>query len=328
MAKAKQTKVADAPKAAPAPEPQAQSAKDISAKLRDMLNQSAKDERGDANVDENVPQRKIAGGRATWSGTMVLPPLPDGRVVQFAVNTCTATDDESFERHTYHSETCKNRLKQGDMTCSGCGEKLPRNGGVKGVESDGEIVFVSDEELAKLVPMNDKTMRITEYVTAGEIDPIYFESTEFLYAREEKGGNAAQVTTAALEGMLRKNDWVAKGIRVKRGKEQYFVVRPYNSRGLTINLIRAEYEVRDAATLWGDVETPEQMVELFTTVSEPYKMKFTPAKRDQFHANANKLVADKKAGVTTECPTPEPERKGTDDLLAALKAAVAAKAGK
>jgi DNA end-binding protein Ku len=319
MAKAKQTKVAE-------PTPAPVSPIDISAKLADMLNQTAADARGDANVNTDVPQRKIAGGRATWKGVMELPNGKGGILAKFAVNTCTAVDDEAFERHMYHSAECRNSLKYGNMTCSGCGEEVSKYAAVKGVESNGEVILISDEELAALVPQNEKTMRITEYVEAHEVDPIFIESTEFLYPQEEKN-KAAQLTFAVLAETLRRTGKVAKGIRVKRGKQQEFIVRPYGATGLSINLIRAEYEVRDASGLWEPMVVPGEAVEMFAALSETDTKPFTPAKRDQYLANANKLVADKQSGRKTECPTPEPEQKGTDDLLAALKAAVA-KAGK
>ena len=313
MAKAKQTKVAEAA--------------DVASKLADMLNQTAKEERGDANVDVDVPMKKVAGGKATWKGVIELPNGNGGVLAKFAVKTCKATDDEKFERNMYHSATCLNRLQQDKMKCTGCGEVVEKSAAVKGVVRDGEVILISDEELAALIPQNEKTIRITEYVEATEIDPIYFESTEFLYPEDDKS-KAAAMTFTALSNMLRETGWVAKGIRVQRGKQQEFVVRPYGARGLSINIIRAEFEVRDASGLWDAVEVPSEVTEMFKTVAEADKKAFTPAKRDQSLANANKLVADKKAGIKSECPTPEPEQKGTDELLAALKATLNARAAK
>ena len=315
MAKAKQTKVAEAA--------------DVASKLADMLNGAAKEERGDANVDVDVPMRKVAGGKATWTGVMELPNGSGGVLAKFAVKACKAVEDEKFERHMYHSAECKSRVQRGDMVCSGCAATgLNQYNTVKGVERDGEVILISDEELAALTPQNEKTMRITEYVESSEIDPIYIEGTEFLYPEEDKSRSAA-MTFGALGAMLRQAGWVAKGVRVKRGKEQYFVIRPYGVSGLTLNLIRAEYEVRDASSLWTSIDVPSEMTEMMLTVGEGSKKEFAPAKRDQYLANANKLVASKKAGTAPDCPTPEPEQKGTDDLLAALKAAMAkgAKAG-
>lgn len=319
MAKAKQkpTVVAEPPASEVKP-----NAQETAAKLAAMLNQSAKEARGDASVDSNLPTRKVAGGRATWKGIIELPNGNGGVLAKFAVSTCTAVDDEKFERNMFHSAECKNRLEYGKMKCTGCGVEVEKSAALKGVTRDGEVIFVSDEELASLVPQNEKTMRITEYVESHEIDPIYFEGSEFLYPQEEKS-QAAQLTFAVLGQVLRQNGQVAKGVRVKRGKEQYFVVRPFGNNGLTINLLRAEYEVRDASSLWNTVEAPSEVVEMFKQVAEGDKKKFSAAKRDQFLANANKLVNDKRAGVKTECPTPEPEQKGTDDLLQALKDAMA-----
>src|SRR5271169_393100 len=107
MAKAKQTKVAEAA--------------DVASKLADMLNQTAKEERGDANVDVDVPMKKVAGGKATWKGVIELPNGNGGVLAKFAVKTCKAIDDEKFERHMFHSAECLNPVKQGAMKCSGCG---------------------------------------------------------------------------------------------------------------------------------------------------------------------------------------------------------------
>src|SRR5271170_3317558 len=303
---------------------------EVAADLQNILNQSAKEERGDANVNVDVPMRKVAGGKATWTGVMELPNGSGGVLAKFAIKACKAVEDEKFERHMYHSESCKKRARKGEMVCEGCGATgLTQYNTVKGVERDGEVILISDEELAALVPQNEKTMRVTEYVESSEIDPIYFEGTEFLYPEEDKSRSAA-MTFGVLGAMLRRTGNVAKGIRVKRGKEQYFVIRPYGVSGLTINLLRAEYEVRDASSLWTSIDVPSEAVEMFATVAESDTKPFAAAKRDQYLANANKLVASKKAGTTPDCPTPEPEQKGTDDLLAALKAAMAkgAAAGK
>lgn len=339
MATAKQKKTVATPEVTPAAAPATGNVADISSKLQNMLNQNAAEARGDAKVDENLPQSKIAGGRATWSGVMELPNGQGGVLAKFALKTGTAVDDEKFERHMYHAATvgdgdaahvCHGALKESDMSCQGCGAKVSKydkTAVVKGVDHNGTIIEISDDELKALVPQNEKTMKVTEYVEAHEIDPIYLEKTEFIYPADDKA-NAAATTFGMLEGMLRRTNRVAKGIRVSRGKQQEFVVRPYAGRGMTINVLRAAYEVRSTTDLWAVVDVPSEAIEMFAAVAEADLKPFTPAKRDQYLANANKLVADKVAGVKTECPTPEPEQKGTDDLLAALKAAVAAKAGK
>jgi DNA end-binding protein Ku len=236
-------------------------------------------------------------------------------------------DEEKFERHMYHSAECKHPLEQFNvMTCKGCGASVPKSAAVKGVESNGEVILISDEELAKLVPQNEKTMKVLEYCEASEIDPIYFEGKpEFAYP--DKGG---EMTFAVMREFMKRTGKVAKGIRVKRGKEEYFVVRPYGQNGMTIHLLRADYEVRDASSLWLPVAVNGEAVELFAALAEtPALTKpFTAAKRDQYLANANKLVEAKRTGKTPDCPTPEPEQSGTDDLLAKLKATLAARAAK
>ena len=243
----------------------------------------------------------------------------------FAVKTYVATDSDSFERHMYHSADCLNSLKQGKMTCSGCGAEVEKATAVKGTEANGKIVLISDDEVKAQQPMGDKSMRILEYVDEAEINPVFYEDAEFVVP--DKGG---EVPFAMLQASLKRTGKVAKGVRVKGGKEQYFTLRPYGQNGMTMHYLRADHEVRDC-NQWTPVAVNGEMVEMFSDLIEAQTVKFTPAPQDKFLANVRKLVAAKANGSAVECPTVEEEQTATtDDLLEKMKAALAnaAKAGK
>lgn len=293
---------------------------DAAQKLSDMLGGKAKQAASDVNVDVDLPLKKNAGARSTWKGTLSIPNPAGGILSVFAVKTYTATDEEKFERHMYHSADCMNPVKQGDHVCSGCGEKLNKSAAVKGSEVNGKIVLISDDEVAKLQVQNEKSMKITEYIDEIEIDPTYYNGSDFV--APDKGGETA---FSMLVATLRHTGLVAKGVRVSRGKEQYFVLRPFGQHGLEMLYLRAEYEVRNANGLWLPMAVNPEMVELFSKLTESMKKPFTAAKQDSYIANCKKLAAAKATGETVDCPTPEKEAAAsTDDLLAQLKATLAA----
>jgi DNA end-binding protein Ku len=309
MAKAKEAKN---------PETTAANVADLSSKLSDML--GGEKASAAAAPDASVPLKKTAGGKSTWKGTLSIPNPAGGILSVFAVKTYTATDEDTFKRHMYHSADCLNSLKYGEMACSGCGVKVSKSQAAMGVEADGKIILISDEEIAKMHPANEKSMKISEYIEENEINPIFYESTDFV--APDKGG---EVAFAMLVETLKRTGKVAKGMRVSRGKEQTFVLRPYGQNGLTMHYLRADFEVRDASSLWKPVVVNGEMVDLFSKLTEQQTVPFTPAKQDVYVANCNALVEAKKAGTAPSCPTPETEQKQSmDDLLTQLKAATAA----
>lgn len=303
-------------------EPTVTSAADPAATLADMLSGKAKQTA--AGVDTNVPMKKAAGGKSTWKGTMSIPNPAGGILSVFAVKTYKATDEEKFERHMYHSAECLNSLKYGEMACAGCGTKVSKSAAVKGTEVDGKIVLISDDELSKMVAQNEKSMKISEYINADDVNAVYIESTDFV--APDKGG---EIAFALLVETLRRNNLVAKGQRVSKGKVQEFILRPYGQQGLTMHYLFADHEVREAASLWLPMQVNPEMVELFSQIAESMTKPFSPAKQDTYMANCKALAQSKASGETVNCPTPEQEAKqSTDDLLAQLKATLAATAKK
>lgn len=308
-------------KKATAPEATATPA-DLGKKLEEMLGAKAKATASDVNAE--VPMKKAAGGKSTWKGTMSIPNPAGGVLSVFGVKTYKATDEETFERHMYHSADCLNSLKYGAMTCQGCGAEVSKSAAVKGTEVDGKIVLISDDELSKMVAQNEKSMKITEYVSADDVNAVYIESTDFVAA--DKGGEMA---FAMLVETLKRNNLVAKGHRVSKGKVQEFILRPYGQQGLTMHYLFADHEVRDANSLWLPVQVNPEMIELFSQIAEGMTKPFSPAKQDTYVKNCKALAKSKAAGTAPECPTPEAEQKqSTDDLLAQLKATLAATAKK
>ena len=206
---------------------------DLTAKLAGMLNGSAKTEA----ADEVAPAKKTVS-RSNFKGELVWSTVG----INIPIKTFTAVDVDKVERHMYHDcgddKGGLHSLKQGPMTCSGCGEVVDKKSAIYGVTVGEKIVEVTDEELKSVMPMRDGKMSIMEFIDESEINPIYYEDAEFVVP----DGTAPVLTAfATLVASLQRTGKVAKGVRVKSGREQYFVLRPYGQHGLTLNYLRAEY---------------------------------------------------------------------------------------
>jgi DNA end-binding protein Ku len=230
-----------------------------------------------------------------------------------------ATDADKIESHMYHNAKCaseKKRLKQ-EYKCE-CGEKVEnaKTNSVKGVEVGDKIVLLTQAELDAQKPINDKVLKITSFVPAESINPIYYESSEYLAA--DKGGEKGFAT---LQQALANKDRVAIGTFVSRGHQYSVAIRAYGQYGLVMSYLFAEYEVRECGK-WKPVATVQAEVALCETLmteTELAKDTFTAAAYDPFLRNCRNLIAKKAAGETVnpvECEAAP--AGGTDDLFNAL----------
>src|ERR1700739_3270185 len=90
------------------------------------------------------------------------------------------------------------RIKQ-QLICSEENVPVSRDEIVKGYEyRKDEYVVIEPEEIKKIEPKTAKAMEILEFVPAGQIDPVYFESSYFLMP-EEAGRKPYALLEKALE---------------------------------------------------------------------------------------------------------------------------------
>jgi DNA end-binding protein Ku len=291
----------------------ATNAADAAATIMNGLN-AKKDSK---TTDDTVTPAKKSAARSNFKGTMTLP-TPDGGILSvFPVKTYVAVDVDKLDGHMYHSAECKNRLKQ-TYTCTCCGVTVEKTAAASGYEANDTVVLVTADEKKSCQPMGDKTMKVLEYVDESEINPTFYEDAEFVVP--DKGGETP--FAMLVEGMKRTGK-VAKGVRVKSGREQYFTLRPYGQQGMSMHYLRTDYEVRDCK-LWEPTDVAPEMVEAMASLIESTAVKFTPAPQDAYHANVRKLIKAKAAGLEPEKPAQETEQHpSNDDLLKRLQQSVA-----
>ena len=199
---------------------------------------------------------------------------------------------------------------------------------VKGWEvSKGRYLPVEEGELEQFAARQEKTIRILQFVDASEVDPVFFERAYWLEP-QERAERPYKLLMQAMEGKGR----AAIGRFVLSTKEHLVLLRasegmltletlyyPEDIRLKDQNEIRdrlADVDVADA-----ELQMAEQLVEGLARPFEPeaYPNETRKALLDFLHAKAE--------GTEIAEPEEAPEPAPVIDLMAALKASLAAAGG-
>jgi DNA end-binding protein Ku len=109
-------------------------------------------------------------GRAIWSGSVSFG------LVNVPVGLYSATQDHEVHFHQFQKGT-SSRIRY-ERVNEDTGGQVEYQDIVKGAEvSDGEYVMLTQEELESVEPGRSRTIDISDFVDAAEIDPIYYQKS-------------------------------------------------------------------------------------------------------------------------------------------------------
>ncbi len=135
--------------------------------------------------------------RAMWKGAVSFG------LVSVPVRMYTATSSHDVAFHQVHRED-GGRIKY-KRVCSVCGEEVSYDEIAKGYESpDGQLVILTDEDLADLPVSGSREIEVERFVPAEQIDPMLLEKSYYL----EPDGMGTK-PYALLREALRKADRMA-----------------------------------------------------------------------------------------------------------------------
>ncbi len=210
------------------------------------------------------------------------------------------------------------RVKQ-QYYCPADNRVVERSEIVKGFEyRKDEYVVIDPEEIKKIEPKTAKTMEILEFVKAGEVDPVYFESSYYLIP-EEAGRRPYALLTKALE----ESEYVAIAKLTMHNREYTVFLRPHEG-GMMLHTMYYEEEVRKVEGFGApDVELKDSEVKVAHQLIEALAAKWEPEKfQDDFQENLKKLIQTKlEGGEVAEIEKPK-KLAPVVDLMAALKASL------
>jgi DNA end-binding protein Ku len=261
--------------------------------------------------------------RTTWNGSLTfgLVSIPVGLAP--ATKPAARQSDVSFR--LLHRE-CLTPIKQ-KRWCPLHDRELAPDEIVKGWEaSKGHFVVVEEAELEALETHDDsRSIEISRFVPVDEVDPIWRDRTYFLVP----GTTPAQRRPyrLLLEAM-RETRMGAIGRFVRSGRESLCLVRGRGDALVLETLYLAEDVYSDAeiaeAVEATDVKKPE--LELANQIIDSLEGAFEPAAlTSSFRHNLRALLEAKLQGAELPPPAePEEPKAPAGDLLAALRASVAA----
>jgi DNA end-binding protein Ku len=255
--------------------------------------------------------------RAIWKGAVSFG------LVSVPVKLYAATESHDVSFRQVHAKD-GGRIKY-QRVCSLDGEEVPYSDIAKGYETeDGEMVILSDEDMAELPATSSREIAVEKFVPSDQIDPMLFEKSYYL--EPEKSGAKPY---ALLRQALKDADRMAVVTVALRQRTSVAVLRVRQTdRGDVIVLQTMmwpdEVRVPDFDVEVGDVK--DQEVKMAHMLVETLAGDFDASEFEDDYAGAVEALVKAKieGGEVKRTATSTKTSGEVVDLLAALQKSVAA----
>lgn len=253
--------------------------------------------------------------RATFKGFLRLSLVS----VPVKAYTATATDKE-IRLNQLHRD-CNSRIRY-KKTCPVHGE-VKSDEIVSGYEyAKDQYVVIDPSEVAKLRKKSDKSIDISGFIDAGEIEPMYFSGKMYYLMPDGVAGNKPY---QLLRDTMRENDLLALASAVIGGREQMVIVRPVDSL-LAMSVLQYASKVKKPKVFEEEIEkikvTKEEISLTKTLVAASMIDDFDfDSYTDDYTGQLTKIVEAKIEGEEI-VTAPDVEEPKVINLMEALKASV------
>lgn len=199
---------------------------------------------------------------------------------------------------------------------------------MKGYEYEkGDFVLLTEDEIDAVKLETKKTLELTQFVGACEIDPLYFDKPYYMVPADDLADDAFVVIRDA----LRKANKVGLGQLALRGKEYLVAIKP-SGKGLLLETLHYEEELRKADPYFTDIPSKKadpDLLEVATALIEKKTDKFDASVfKDHYQAALRELIGRKlkskgrKISTKDDEPASRPSGSNVVDLMAALKSSL------
>lgn len=259
---------------------------------------------------------KRARPRAIWSGSISFG------LVNVPVRMYSAIAEQDVRFHLLH-EKDDSRIGY-EKICKAEDKPVPDDEIVRAYEvSEGEYVYVTDEDLEAAAGETFRTIDIQDFVDVEEVDPIYFERTSYLGPAD-----GAEKPYALLARAMEESGLVGIATYVTRDKQQLGCLRVRDGVIVLEKMFFAD-EIRPtdgivprrAAVGQQELAMALDLIDRFRSAFEPERYE------DTYRAAVLDVIERKRKGEEVHVEA-EAEREEPTDLLAALRASVEAHSGK
>src|ERR1700756_2602025 len=263
--------------------------------------------------------------RSIWKGSIAFG------LVNVPVKVYSATEDHDIKfRQVHAKDNGRIRYKR---VCEVCGEVVKFRDIARAYESDdGQMVVITDDDIATLPEERSREIEVLEFVPANELDPMMYDRSYFL---EPDGKSTksyvllaktlAETERVAIVHFALRNKTRLAALRVKDfSKREVMVIHtllwPDEIRDPDFPVLDKEVEIKPA-----ELKMAGQVVESMTDDFKPDQF------RDDYQEQLHELVQAKLEGgeafSAEEQPTELDETEDVSDLLAKLEASVKARSG-
>lgn len=199
---------------------------------------------------------------------------------------------------------------------------------VKGYEVDkGDYVLLEPEEIDAVKLESKKTLELTQFVDASEIDVLYYHRPYYVVPADD----LAEEAFIVLREALKRTRKVGLGQLAMRGREYVVSLKPCG-RGMVLETLRYADEVKKAQTYFREIENtaPDaELLDLAETLIEKKTKSFDPdAFHDRYIDALERLIEKKKKAkgrrIIEDADDDSGDARGGNviDLMAALKKSV------
>jgi DNA end-binding protein Ku len=259
--------------------------------------------------------------RTTWNGSISfgLVSIPVGLAP--ATKPAARASDVSFRM--LHRE-CGTPIKQ-KRFCPVHERDLGPDEIVKGWEvAKGQFVIVEDEEIEALQNSDDsRSIEISRFVDASEVDPIFFDRTYFLVPAQE---TAARRPYVLLLNAMNESGMAALGRFVQQGREKLCLIRPKGDALAleTLFLVADVYSQAEIEEAVEETSVKAPELALAQQVIESLAGEFDPSSlQSDYRRDLKALLEAKLAGEEIAvAPEQAEEEAPTVDLMEALRRSV------
>ncbi len=255
----------------------------------------------------------MATARAVWSGAISFG------LVNIPVKLYTATEERDISFTSLHA-TDKSPLRRPYMCPV---DNVPVSGKdiVKGYEyAKNAFVVIDDEELESVRVESSQHIAVATFVDPDEINPLFYESSYYL-GPTESSVKAWELFRQALQRTRK----IAIGQATLWRKEHLVALRPVGN-ALVLSLLYYADEVKPPPDVPATkpVVISDAELDLAANLIEATAGDFRPEKyRDRYRDALMAMIEAKVEGKIIEV-APQVEVQATQDLMAALKASLAA----
>jgi DNA end-binding protein Ku len=260
--------------------------------------------------------------RTTWNGSLSfgLVSIPVGLAP--ATKPAARQSDVSF-RLLHREDAVPIKQKR---WCPAHDREVTQDEIVRGFEvTKGQFVIVEDADLEAIERADDsRSIEITRFVKEEEVDPIFFDRTYFLVPAQAPAQRRPYVLL--LEAM-RQTETAALGRFVRAGRESLCLVRAKEDTLAleTLFLVEDVYSQAEISEAVSDTKVKKPELDLARQIIDSLAGEFEPSELvSDYRRDLRALLEAKMRGEEIVGPEPVEEDAPVIDLMAALKASVAA----